>query len=109
MPLFAFFIGETIKIVIEDYVQHLSNYHYKLMFKPELLFNTRHQYSNRISVEFNHMYHWHPLMPDTFNISGTVYTVKDFLFRPDLVIKHGMRDFVAGLINQRAGAVSYFA
>ena len=52
------------------------------------------------------MYHWHPLMPDTFNISGTVYTVKDFLFRPDLVVKHGMKDFMEGLLNQRAGAVS---
>ena len=52
------------------------------------------------------MYHWHPLMPDTFNISGTVYTVKDFLFRPDLVVKHGMKDFLEGLLNQRAGAVS---
>lgn len=100
--------GETIKIVIEDYVQHLSNYNYKLQFNPELLFNVPHQYSNRISVEFNHMYHWHPLMPDHFNISGTVYTLKDFLFRPDFVIKHGMKDFVSGLINQRAGAVSTF-
>ena len=98
--------GETIKIVIEDYVQHLSNYNYKLLFEPELLFDVPHQYSNRISVEFNHMYHWHPLMPDTFNISGTVYTVKDFLFRPDLVVKHGMKDFMEGLLNQRAGAVS---
>ena len=54
------------------------------------------------------MYHWHPLMPDTFNISDTIYTVKDFLFRPDIVIKHGMKDFVTGLVNQRAGAVSIF-
>ena len=52
------------------------------------------------------MYHWHPLMPDMFNISGTVYTVKDFMFRPDLVVKHGMKDFMEGLLNQRAGAVS---
>jgi len=52
------------------------------------------------------MYHWHPLMPDTFNISGNMYTVKEFLFRPDIVVKHGMREFVDGLVNSRAGAVS---
>lgn len=103
---FCYFSGETIKIVIEDYVQHLSNYLYKLSFNPELLFGEEHQYSNRITAEFNHMYHWHPLMPDNFNISGSEYTVKDFLFRPDIVIKHGMRDFVDGLVHQRAGAVS---
>ena len=101
-----YFSGETIKIVIEDYVQHLSNYNYQLLFVPELLFDTPHQYSNRITAEFNHMYHWHPLMPEEFNITGTTYGVKDFLFRPDIVIKHGMRNFVDGLIHQRAGAVS---
>ncbi|KAK3600358.1 hypothetical protein CHS0354_015956 [Potamilus streckersoni] len=100
-------IGETIKIVIEDYVQHLSNYNFKLTFKPELLFDVPHQYQNRIAVEFNHLYHWHPLMPDSFNISGTVYTVKDFMFRPDLVIKHGMNNFVVGMIKQRAGRMSH--
>ncbi|KAL4218779.1 Prostaglandin G/H synthase 2 [Mactra antiquata] len=100
-------LGETIKIVVEDYVQHLSNYRYQLTFKPELLFGESHQYSNRITAEFNHMYHWHPLMPEEFNISGTTYTVSDFLFRPDLVVKHGMKDFVEGLMNQRAGAFTH--
>ncbi|XP_053381120.1 prostaglandin G/H synthase 2-like isoform X1 [Mercenaria mercenaria] len=100
-------LGETIKVVVENYVQHLSNYNYQLVFKPELLFGQSHQYSNRITAEFNHMYHWHPLMPDEFNISGTTYTVKDFLFRPDIVLKHGMRDFVDGLVHQRAGAFTH--
>ncbi|XP_010187005.1 PREDICTED: prostaglandin G/H synthase 2 isoform X2 [Mesitornis unicolor] len=63
-------IGETIKIVIEDYVQHLSGYHFKLKFDPELLFNQRFQYQNRIAAEFNTLYHWHPLLPDTFQIAG---------------------------------------
>ncbi|XP_052223154.1 prostaglandin G/H synthase 2-like isoform X2 [Dreissena polymorpha] len=100
-------LGETIKIVVEDYVQHLSNYNFKLTFKPELLFGEAHQYSNRITAEFNHMYHWHPLMPEEFNISGTTYGVKDFLFRPDIVIKHGMRNFVDGMVHQRAGAFTH--
>lgn len=41
-------LGETIKIVIEDYVQHLSLYHFKLSFQPELLFDQPFQYQNRI-------------------------------------------------------------
>ena len=64
--------GETIKIVIEDYVQHLSRYHFKLTFDPELLFGHPFQYQNRIALEFNHLYHWHPLMPDNFVI-GEIY------------------------------------
>lgn len=97
-------LGETIKIVIEDYVQHLSNYNYKLLFKPELLFGEQFQYQNRIALEFNHLYHWHPLMPEEFNVEGTNYTVKDFLYNPGLVVKHGMGTFVDSLSRQRAGA-----
>ena len=72
--------GETIKIVIEDYVQHLSGYHFKLKFDPELLFNQQFQYQNRIASEFNTLYHWHPLLPDTFNIEDQEYSFKQFLY-----------------------------
>ena len=97
-------MGETLKIVIEDYVQHLSNYNYKLLFKPDLLFGEPFQYQNRIALEFNHLYHWHPLMPEVFNIGDTNYTVKDFLYNPGLVVKHGLGTFVDALSRQRAGA-----
>nr|KAF6486829.1 prostaglandin-endoperoxide synthase 1 [Rousettus aegyptiacus] len=63
-------IGETIKIVIEEYVQQLSGYFLQLKFDPELLFSVQFQYRNRIAVEFNQLYRWHPLMPDTFKIGG---------------------------------------
>ncbi|XP_014673630.1 PREDICTED: prostaglandin G/H synthase 2-like [Priapulus caudatus] len=73
-------VGETIKIVIEDYVQHLSQYKFKLKFNPELLFDVPYQYQNRIAVEFNHLYHWHPLLPESFNISGQTYPMKSYMF-----------------------------
>ncbi|XP_011946043.1 PREDICTED: prostaglandin G/H synthase 1 isoform X4 [Cercocebus atys] len=63
-------IGETIRIVIEEYVQQLSGYFLQLKFDPELLFGVQFQYRNRIAMEFNHLYHWHPLMPDSFKIGG---------------------------------------
>ena len=49
-------IGETIKIVIEEYVQHLAGYNIKLIYKPELLFGRPFQYQNKISAEFNLLY-----------------------------------------------------
>ena len=73
-------VGETIKIVIEDYVQHLSGYHFKLKFDPELLFNQQFQYQNRIAAEFNTLYHWHPLLPDVFQIDGQEYNYQQFIY-----------------------------
>ncbi|XP_035268543.1 prostaglandin G/H synthase 2 [Anguilla anguilla] len=99
-------IGETIKIVIEDYVQHLSGYHFKLKFDPELLFNQRFQYQNRISSEFNTLYHWHPLMPDAFHIQDQVYSYKQFLFNNSVVTDHGIHNLAESFTKQIAGRVA---
>ncbi|KAF7690037.1 prostaglandin G/H synthase 2 [Silurus meridionalis] len=99
-------IGETIKIVIEEYVQHLSGYHLKLKFDPELLFNQRFQYQNRISSEFNTLYHWHPLMPDDFHIEGEVYSYKQFLYNTSIVTDHGISNLVDSFSKQIAGRVA---
>ncbi|KAL6471599.1 hypothetical protein MHYP_G00202490 [Metynnis hypsauchen] len=99
-------IGETIKIVIEDYVQHLSGYHFKLKFDPELLFNQKFQYQNRIAAEFNTLYHWHPLMPDTFHIQHQVYSYPQFLFNNSIVTEHGIGNLVDSFTKQTAGRIS---
>ncbi|CAC5373047.1 PTGS2 [Mytilus coruscus] len=91
------------KIVTEEYIQHLSNYHYQILYKPELLFDVPFQYQNRIALEFNHLYHWHPLIPDDFRFGGTNYTLKHLLGNPEIVIKHGMASFVDSLSKQIAG------
>lgn len=102
-----FVTGETIKIVIEDYVQHLSGYQFKLKFDPELLFNQRFQYQNRIAAEFNTLYHWHPLMPDNFQIQDQVYGYHQFVFNNSIVTEHGIRNMVESFSKQTAGRVRF--
>ncbi|XP_077134198.1 prostaglandin G/H synthase 2 [Ranitomeya variabilis] len=99
-------IGETIKIVIEDYVQHLSGYHFKLKFDPELLFNQRFQYQNRIAAEFNTLYHWHPLLPDTFQIRDKEYNYQQFLYNNSVMLEHGISQMVESFSKQNAGRVA---
>lgn len=99
-------IGETIKIVIEDYVQHLSGYHFKLKFDPELLFNQQFQYQNRIAAEFNTLYHWHPLLPDTFQIEDQEYNYQQFIYNNSVLLEHGLTQFVESCSRQTAGRVS---
>ena len=67
--------GEVIKITIEDYVQHLSQYNFKLTFDPELTHDVKFQYDNRINAEFNHLYHWHPLVPDGIKVNLEIITL----------------------------------
>ncbi|XP_053137618.1 prostaglandin G/H synthase 1 [Hemicordylus capensis] len=98
-------IGETIKIVIEDYVQHLSGYYLQLKFDPELLFGVQFQYRNRIAVEFNQLYHWHPLMPDSFLIQDEDYSYQQFVYNTTLLTDYGVEALVEAFSKQRAGQV----
>ncbi|KAM9068570.1 prostaglandin G/H synthase 1 isoform X1 [Sarcophilus harrisii] len=98
-------IGETIKIVIEDYVQHLSGYFLKLKFDPELLFGIQFQYQNHISVEFNHLYHWHPLMPDSFVVGQEEYSYEQFVFNTSMLLDYGVEALVDAFSRQRAGQI----
>ncbi|XP_009997235.1 PREDICTED: prostaglandin G/H synthase 1 [Chaetura pelagica] len=98
-------IGETIKIVIEDYVQHLSGYFFSLKFDPELLFGTQFQYRNRIAVEFNQLYHWHGLMPDSFIIQGEEYSYEQFLYNASMLMDYGVEALVESFSKQSAGRI----
>ncbi|XP_072840660.2 prostaglandin G/H synthase 1 [Pogona vitticeps] len=98
-------IGETIKIVIEDYVQHLSGYYLKLKFDPELLFGVQFQYRNRIAVEFNQLYHWHPLMPDSFRIRDREYPYDQFIYNTTMLTDYGVEALVEAFSKQQAGQI----
>uniref|UniRef100_A0A8D3DP58 Prostaglandin G/H synthase 1 n=1 Tax=Scophthalmus maximus TaxID=52904 RepID=A0A8D3DP58_SCOMX len=98
-------IGETIKIVIEEYVQHLSGYLLQLKFDPTLLFNSQFQYSNRIALEFSQLYHWHPLMPDSFFIDGDELSYPQFLFNTSVLTHYGIEKLVDAFARQVAGQI----
>uniref|UniRef100_H0V9X9 Prostaglandin G/H synthase 1 n=1 Tax=Cavia porcellus TaxID=10141 RepID=H0V9X9_CAVPO len=98
-------IGETIKIVIEEYVQQLSGYFLQLKFDPELLFRAQFQYRNRIAMEFNHLYHWHPLMPDSFKVGSQEYSYEQFLFNTSMLVDYGVEALVDAFSRQSAGRI----
>uniref|UniRef100_A0A2K6DYV2 Prostaglandin G/H synthase 1 n=1 Tax=Macaca nemestrina TaxID=9545 RepID=A0A2K6DYV2_MACNE len=98
-------IGETIRIVIEEYVQQLSGYFLQLKFDPELLFGVQFQYRNRIAIEFNHLYHWHPLMPDSFKVGSQEYSYEQFLFNTSMLVDYGVEALVDAFSRQSAGRI----
>uniref|UniRef100_A0A2P2I465 prostaglandin-endoperoxide synthase n=1 Tax=Hirondellea gigas TaxID=1518452 RepID=A0A2P2I465_9CRUS len=98
--------GEVIKITIEDYVQHLSQYKVRLRFKPDVIHGSRFQFHNRINVEFDHLYHWHPLVPDGIKVNESYYTVMDMAFSVKPVFVHGLDNFIRAMASNRAGKLS---
>nr|ACO34913.1 cyclooxygenase-1a [Myoxocephalus octodecemspinosus] len=98
-------IGEIINIIIEEYVQQLSGYQLKLKFDPTLLFNERFQYSNRIALEFCHLYHWHSLMPDSFLIDGDDIPYSQFFYNTSILMHYGVEKLVDAFSHQPAGQI----
>ncbi|KAJ8339046.1 hypothetical protein SKAU_G00358320 [Synaphobranchus kaupii] len=98
-------IGEIIRIVIEDYVQHLSGYNFRLKFDPTLMFGSTFQYGNRIALEFAQLYHWHPLMPDSFLIDGDDITYPQFMFNASVLLHYGVDKLVHSFTRQWAGQI----
>ena len=67
-------IVEVMKIGIDDYVVgHIAaKLQYPLRFHPEVLFDTEWYWnSQRIFIEFDHLYRWHAFVPNTVAINGT--------------------------------------
>ncbi|XP_041643471.1 prostaglandin G/H synthase 1 isoform X2 [Cheilinus undulatus] len=98
-------IGEIINIIIEEYVQQLSGYLLDLKFDPSLLFSSRFQYSNRIALEFCQIYHWHPLMPDSFLIDGEEIPYSQFIYNTSLLMHYGVEKLVDAFSRQPAGQI----
>lgn len=86
-------------------MQHLSGYLLRLKFDPTLLFNSNFQYGNRIALEFSQLYHWHPLMPDSFVIDGDELSYEQFLYNTTIITHYGIDKMVDSFSRQAAGQV----
>lgn len=97
-------LGETMKVTVETYVQHVSGMYLQLTYQPELLHDVSHPWSsNRIHVEFNTIYHWHNMIADYFLIGDKNYTLNETYFNMKPLLDHGMKTFTESMSNQVAG------
>ncbi len=94
-----------IKIVVEEYINHISPYHLKLLADPTGFRNPRWYRQNWMSIEFNLLYRWHSLVPSRFVVGGREVAVQDTLFNTDLVVEHGLGACLEDASRQRAGRV----
>jgi prostaglandin-endoperoxide synthase 2 len=97
-----------IKIVVEEYINHISPNHLKLLADPTGFRNPRWYRNNWMSIEFNLLYRWHSLVPSSFHIGGRDVAVADTLFNTDTVVEHGLGALFEDASKQRAGRVGLF-
>jgi prostaglandin-endoperoxide synthase 2 len=66
-----------IKIVVEEYINHISPLRLRLLADPTGFRNPPWYRQNWMAIEFNLLYRWHPLVPSSFRIGERDVAVND--------------------------------
>jgi prostaglandin-endoperoxide synthase 2 len=94
-----------IKVVVEEYINHISPYRIRLLADPTRFRNPRWYRQNWMAIEFNLLYRWHPLIPSHFRIGDRDVAIDDTLFTTDIVVERGLGPCLEDASRQRAGKV----
>jgi prostaglandin-endoperoxide synthase 2 len=79
-----------LKIVIEDYINHITPFHFKLFVKPGIGVREKWYRQNWMSIEFDLLYRWHPLVPTDLVVGGVRRAASDVLWETDVVPQQGL-------------------
>lgn len=83
-------LGELTKYVIEDYIKHIAG-DVGIRFDPTIIHDSPFQFHNRAHYEFNYLYRWHSMVPDSLTLNGKEVSYKDLQWAPNLVTKFGCK------------------
>jgi len=91
-----------IKIVVEDYINHISPLPFTLRADPSVAWNAVWNKPNWITTEFSLLYRWHALIPDTLIWGGQAQPVHTTFMNNDLLINDGLLRAFEGISATQA-------
>jgi prostaglandin-endoperoxide synthase 2 len=98
-----------LKIVVEEYIRHIAPHDPPLRVIPGMAAKKPWNRSNWVAVEFNLLYRWHPLVPDTMSTEAGEVDSKSFLRdNNDLVISRGIEYLISTCSRSLACDIGLF-
>jgi prostaglandin-endoperoxide synthase 2 len=97
-----------IKIVVEEYINHISPYWMKLLANPSPAYTARWNRENWIPVEFNLLYRWHSLVPTDAMWGGASVDLGGLRFDNRTLLQDGLVTALAGASQTRAWRMGLF-
>ena len=95
-----------IKLVIEEYINHISPYLFKFVADPVPFSKVAPWYRmNWMTVEFALLYRWHGLVPDEIRFGTKVWKTWDTLFNNAPLIEGGLGHWFEASSAQTAGEI----
>lgn len=92
-----------LKIIIEDYINHLAGSPFKLRLEQGFADRCKWYRTNRITIEFNLLYRWHAMVPDVFSLNGNTLNNTEFRFNNALLEDVGVEAVIDAAAQQHAG------
>lgn len=91
-----------IKIIVEDYINHISPLPFTLRADPSVAWNAPWNKPNWITTEFSLLYRWHALIPDQITWGDTLHPVHSTFMNNALLINDGLLKGFAGICATQA-------
>jgi prostaglandin-endoperoxide synthase 2 len=100
-------IALVLRIVIEDYINHIAGQS-TFIFDNSFAEGKNWYRTNWMAVEFDMLYRWHGLVPDTVDIDGHQYKPADFQMNNSLLEQVGLAALIDGASHETAGQIGLF-
>ncbi|WP_336205895.1 peroxidase family protein [Nonomuraea sp. LPB2021202275-12-8] len=100
-----------IKLVVEEYINHITPYHFRFTLDsrlPAMLARAPWHRENWASVEFNLVYRWHSLIPSCLKVGERDLPMAQTLFAGALIPEPGLGRLFEDASLQRAGRIGLF-
>ena len=98
-----------IKIVIEEYINHIAPYRFRFRLSSPRGFQHAPWFRpNWMASEFNLLYRWHSLIPSQLVAGGRQRAIEETTFTPELVVEHGLGRLFDEASKQPAGRIGLF-
>ena len=99
---------EMLKIVLEDYINHITPYHFQFFTDPPAFSDAKWYRPNWMAVEFTLVYRWHSMLPDTLIHEGKKMSMPDSMWNNEMIIKKGLGAIFEESCSQPAAQLGLF-
>ncbi|RCJ32904.1 heme peroxidase [Nostoc minutum NIES-26] len=97
-----------LKIIMEEYINHITPYHFKLFADPEAFTKESWHRPNYMAIEFDFVYRWHSAIPETFKYNGKQTHIATTLWNNKMLIDQGLGALMEETCSQPGTKIGLF-
>jgi prostaglandin-endoperoxide synthase 2 len=98
-------IAMLLKLVVEEYIMHIGPFDFPVEAVPLIADGERWNRTNWCAIEFNLLYRWHSLVPDTIGEGPGALDASGFRNNNPLVLEEGIEAIMAMCSKEPAGMI----